>query len=300
MSLAEQIEALYARFGAIKGVTIELYKRLIAVTVKNEAASATVFLQGAQLARYCRIGQPPLIWLSNLCRYQAGQPLRGGIPVCWPWFGDDTTGLDRPAHGFARTHHWHVADSGDIDQGHFVTLQLTDTESTLALWPYRFNLTLTVTLTEALTLSLTTTNLSEQVFELSQALHSYFHISDIAKVSIKGLANHDYLDKLSDFSRKTQQGDLTISQEVDRIYCDTQQDVVLNDQGWQRQLNIAAKGSQTTVVWNPWQDASEALSDLAEDDYRQFLCIETANAADDKKQLEPGESHTLTACYQIS
>lgn len=301
---AEQMQHLYARFGHLPGVTIELHKELIAVAVTNKQANATIFLQGAQLSHYQRHGQAPTIWCSPQCDYLAGTPLRGGIPVCWPWFGDacknpqaircQFKATPTTAHGFVRSLPWQldaIELINDKQTQLVFVLQLDGSEN--PSWPYPARLVMAFHIGEQLTIDFTVINTSRECFNFSSALHSYFAVGDIQQVAVNGLNQLHYIDCLKDWSLQQQQGELMIQQEVDRIYRGTKQAIQIVDHCWQRSIDISFQGSQSAIVWNPWLKKSQRLSQFAANAYQSMLCIETANAEQDYISLAPSEQHHL-------
>jgi len=295
---------LYRRFEKLPGVHLEQRGELLAVCIDNHSAGATVFLQGAQLAHYQRHGEPPVIWCSPLCDYTKGVPLRGGVPLCWPWFG----ALDKNpipirrqvpvdiagAHGFARNRLWRL-DNIERPRGDLTRLRMS-----LALdagqepaWPLAVALQLTIEVGPRLLVRLEVSNPGERAFYYSAALHSYYAVSDIDTVSVAGLERMNYLDCARGRSHGRQRSTLAIDREIDRIYHGTWQPLALVDRGWRRALVISSEGSDSAVVWNPWKEKSRRLSHFAGDAYREMLCIETANAGDDFAVLRPGQRRRL-------
>jgi len=260
--------------------------------VRNSSAEAKIALQGAHLFHYRQNGQAPLLWVSKNSFFETGKAIRGGVPICWPWFGKHKTDNTLPQHGFARNSMWEFigatephADSTEVK------LQLKNSAESLKLWPYRFELLLSITIARTLTIALTTTNCDRQAFEISSALHSYFSVTDIKNVAIEGLDNTPYFDALSG-EFKTQQGKVIIAEEVDRIYQNVHQPLTLHDK--EKTIHIKTKGSSSVVVWNPWSEKSTTMRDMTAAGYRTMLCIETTNALKDARKIEPGEKHTLT------
>ncbi len=269
---------------------------LATAEMRNAHGEATVALHGGHVLAFQPRGHAPVLWLSRHARFEAGCAIRGGIPVCWPWFADHPSDSTKPAHGFVRTTKWTVISSGtSTDGGTRLTLSIAESEATEELWPHRFRLTLDVTLANALQVQLTATNTGSQPFTSTGALHSYFSISSAADVRVTGLDGCDYLDKVEQYRRQVQQGAVTFENETDRIYLDTAADCFIEDSGMQRRIAIAKKGSRTTVVWNPWIEKAAAMKDFGDDEYMGMVCVETANAAEDIVFLAPGESHTLEA-----
>lgn len=259
---------------------------------------ALVALHGAHVLNWT-IGGEGLLWLSPIARIRAGKGIRGGIPVCWPWFGDSPD-AGKPAHGFVRHREWQVTGSMATTDDVSITLATATTDADRALWPHHAEARLTVTLGATLSLALETRNTGTSSFPLTQALHTYFRVSDIANVSVTGLEGHSYLDKLDGFARKTQAGPITIPAEVDRIYVGDTSSITLHDSGNGRHLSIASSDSKSAVVWNPWTEKTARLGDMGSPEaFRQMLCIETANAGDDVIALAPGVTHSLGVTYSV-
>lgn len=259
--------------------------------VVNESAVATLYLQGAHLTSFRPHGQDDLLWVSDAETYQPGQAIRGGIPVCWPWFGPHPDGAPYPSHGLVRTALWNwevVRDDAKISQLR-LWLETGGTDSGFA---HRARVELVVTVAASLTLRLITTNLGDRPFTLSQALHSYLPITSPDNVRLTGLTGYPYLDKLTG-TRQPWPEPFAVDQEIDRIVLDEGQPVMLDEPGQVRRF-IGREGSRSLVVWNPWIAKSRTLSSFNDDDYRSMLCLEAANAADDSRQLQPSEQHSLT------
>jgi len=286
---------------AIPGISFtEEWDGFVVIDVVNEQAAATIALSGAQLLRWQPAGEEPVIWLSEDAHFEMGRSARGGIPICWPWFGAHKIEASFPAHGFARNHEWELVEIDKFEDGTTkLLLRLNESRAMHHYWPHSFELEFYITIGKELTLELKTRNCSGDVMELSEALHSYFNVSDIEKVKVVGLDNCLYLDKLEDFQRKHQQGDISIIGETDRIYLDSVRECLIEDSGFRRTIHISKEGSRSSVVWNPWQETAERMGDLGDDGYRTMLCVESANAADNMLQLAPGETHTLKVNYLI-
>lgn len=257
-------------------------------------ATAEVAVHGGHVLTYSRGEGPPLLWVSRQAIYQAGKAVRGGIPVCWPWFGPHPDDPARPAHGFARTQIWQVLGGGSGPAGAWLRLGLGDSPATMALWPHPFALELTVTVGPALELALAAHNPGPAPFVYTGALHSYFSVGDVTRVAITGLEGARYLDQLTG-ATLTQAGPVTVAGEVDRIYQETTAACVIDDPALGRRITVAKAGSRSTVVWNPWVEKARRLADFGDDEYPEMLCVETANAPGDSVELAPGASHTLRA-----
>ena len=314
--IGQHMQQLYSQFGQIPGISIELHKELVAVQVENQQASATVFLQGAQLSHYQKQAEPPIIWCSPLCDYQHGQPLRGGIPLCWPWFGELAQNpepvrhqigaraiTEEPvaAHGFVRNRLWELRTIDQLDPGHTrLTLQLRLADGEEPLWPHACELQLIIDIGATLQLQLQIRNNSMQNVVFSSALHSYFAVANIDQVTVNGLQGLDYIDCLDNWTTHHQQAALTIDREIDRIYQGAHNEIVLVDASLQRTIHLHCKGSNSTVLWNPWRDKARQLSHFAADGYKQMLCIETANAGQDFVQLGSRECHQIALTISSS
>jgi glucose-6-phosphate 1-epimerase len=254
--------------------------------IRNQFALAKVALQGAHLFHYERIGSDALLWVSKRAYFEEGKAIRGGIPVCWPWFGPNEEDSSLPQHGFARVSKWKVTEQQELKSGGtMVVLELE------RAWEYLYTLSLKIIVAESLQLSLTTTNLDTGAFEITSALHSYYTVSDISDMLLSGLDGCSYFDQL-DSASSIQEGDVRIDAEVDRIYDTPIGTLTIEDK--QREVRIVTEGSNSTVVWNPWIDKAASMKDMHEEAYREFVCVETANTRHDRRIVKPGMSHTLT------
>jgi D-hexose-6-phosphate mutarotase len=286
---------------------------LIVADISNQHAVASIALQGAQVlswvakkedTRGAEKGaneQQPLIWLSDEATFIAGKTVRGGIPVCWPWFGAHPDRDDYPAHGFVRAAVWDVVKTSTTAAGQTnVVFRLPQTQVPLALWSHNTELELHVSVGATLELNLITRNLGLETVTISQALHSYFAVGDISDVTVKGLEGCQFIDALNDWQCKVETTPICIDAEIDRIYQNTKPVCSLEDKGWQRRINIETNNSRSTVVWNPWVDKSARLGDMGEGGYLNMLCIETGNIGDDRVSIAAGAEHCLSVCYRIA
>ncbi|MEB8432741.1 D-hexose-6-phosphate mutarotase [Cocleimonas sp. KMM 6892] len=271
--------------------------------IDNKFATAVISLYGAQVLSYKPKTQDAkeLLFVSDNAYFEQGKAIKGGIPICWPWFGDDPLNSGRPAHGFARNTLWQHESTTATKQGETqVTLSLNDTATTQTLWPHAFKLTLIVTIGKTLHLSLQTINTDNETFTITQALHTYFAIGDIKHTRVTGLDNIHYIDKTieSDIPIK-QIGDIIVDQEVDRIYTSSPSTTTLVDEKNKQQISIQSSASNTTVVWNPWANGAAKMADLNDDGYQYFICVETANAASDTIEIAPTESFEIGVEYTV-
>jgi len=269
--------------------------------INNARAHATISTYSGQVLSFRpKDSQDDLLFISDKAYYEDGKAIKGGIPVCWPWFGADPENPDRPAHGFVRNRQWQVTGSESLSDGSTkIVMSMTDNDATRALWPHPFRLDIEITVGDSLKVELVTHNTGNDSVTISQALHTYFRVGDIRKVSVLGLDGIQYLDKTNDSARMTQSGPVTVCGEVDRIYIDVTGDLTIDDSSLGRKIIIASSGCSTAVVWNPWVGIAASMADLDDDDYQRMLCVETANAGPDKVEIAAGEAHRLLTEYTI-
>jgi D-hexose-6-phosphate mutarotase len=272
----------------------------IVAEMRNPHGEATVALHGGHIITFRPRDHEPVLWLSRNSHFKTGKAIRGGIPVCWPWFADHPTDTDKPAHGFVRAAVWSVIESEKLeDEGTRLKLLIADSEETMKLWPHRFRLEIDITVSDTLKTKLITTNTDNKPFLYGGALHSYFNISSISNIMIKGLEGCPYIDKVDQGRRKVQDGSVSVKSETDRIYLDTKADCIIEDSGMHRRIGISKNGSRTTVVWNPWSDKARALKDFGDEEFHGMVCVETANADDDVINVVEGESHCLQSIISV-
>jgi glucose-6-phosphate 1-epimerase len=280
---------------------VEIEHGFTYIEINNGKAHDTISTYSGQVLSYRpKNQQHDLLFVSDKAYYEEGKAIKGGIPVCWPWFGPDPDDLGRPAHGFVRNRQWGVSASKSLADGSTqVVLSLVDTAETREIWPHPFKLEIEITVGDSLTVALVTHNTGDGSITISQALHSYFQVGDISKTRVLGLDATDYLDKVGDTARKTQAGPVTIESEVDRIYTDVTGEQVIDDASLGRKIHITSRGCSTAVVWNPWADIAASMGDLGDDDYKKMLCVETANAGPETVEIAAGDEYRLEAEYTI-
>lgn len=272
---------------------------LMVAEIQNSHGHAMVALNGGHVLSFQPRGDRLVLWASAHSHYATGKPIRGGIPVCWPWFGPHSSDTAKPAHGFARTSEWqvlgHDAGAGDTR----LRLGLADSDASRALWPHAFELELIITVGLALDVELVIRNTGATAFTCTGALHSYFAVSHISSVVIHGLEGCAYLDKVQNHARFEQAGAIDITAETDRVYLNTTADCLIADAGWDRAIRVAKRGSQTTVVWNPWSGRARQISDFGDEEFREMVCVETANAADDQIVVPAGGQHRIATTISV-
>lgn len=272
--------------------------------LRTADAELLVAQQGAQVLSYQRNGEEPLIWLSEQAAFQRGQSVRGGVPVCWPWFGDLQRNPEAiqahyqgdgaaPAHGGVRSLDWELEGVEALDGMARLVLSWDSRRTPLPGWKGDAELRLEIRLGQRLQLTLETRNRGDAPLALSQALHSYFAVSDIRQVRMEGLDGCDYIETLEGWERRQQVGEVSFGGETDRIYLGTPARLAIRDDAWRRRVLIEASDSASAVVWNPWIDKAARLSQFADDAWQRMLCIETARVLDDSLLLQPGARHSM-------
>ncbi len=272
--------------------------------IRHGQAELLVAQQGAHVVSYQLAGQPPLIWLNDEAVFKAGKGIRAGVPVCWPWFGNfarnppsvqamRVSNEPASAHGFVRAMDWELGGIEAEGESLKVDFVLPYPEGGFPGWPHQVDLTLSIRLDEQLHISLTSHNRGTDTVSISQALHSYFAVSDVRNVHVEGLNGLSYIDTTQDWNTATQAGDLRFTSETDRIYLNPPEQLSIVDPAWERRIELTSSGSRSAVIWNPWIERAAAFSDMADDGWQRMLCIETANVMDDVVNLAAGASHTL-------
>ncbi len=270
------------------------------IEIRNQSATALISLHGGQILSYKpRDTGSDMLFLSSKSIYEDGKAIRGGIPVCWPWFGSDPKGLQRPNHGFVRNHLWRMLSAEMAESETKISLQFIESQKKERTWKKPFLLTLEFIIGQTLTLKLNTQNTGDKPFSITQAFHTYFHVGNVDQVQVLGLEGCTYYDKLDQGKEKTQSGNVTIAEEVDRIYEDVGNHLMLLDKALHRRIEIKSQNCKTGVVWNPWQKTSKKMADLGNQDYTHFVCVETGNIAFDLITIPPGEEHSLYSSFTI-
>ena len=262
------------------------------ITLQTAAADASVAVQGAHVTHWQPRGTEPVLFMSPRSVWAPGRALRGGVPICFPWFAARAGDPSAPAHGFARIRDWRLADRRDAA----LVFELESDDATRRLWPHDFRLRFHVTVGAALHLALEVTNSSRSAFTCETALHTYLRVGDVGAATVTGLEGAVYVDKAAGgLRRRAGPEPLRFDGEVDRVFLHTTATCVVDDPVLRRRLVVAKTGSATTVVWNPGSERAAALPDLGPDAWRTMVCVETANAADDRLTLAPGAVHRLSA-----
>ena len=273
---------------------------LAVAEVSNVHGTAVIALQGAHVMTWAPRNEVPVIWLSKAAKFAPGKSIRGGVPVCWPWFGPHASDAKFPGHGFARTVVWDVTEAESLDDGSTrLTFMIRQDDTTRAQWPHASEALNIITVGKTLELELATRNIGTSAITVGDAFHTYFEVSDIRHCRIEGMDDCPYLDKVDGGKRKQQAGPVTIGSEVDRIYLDSTADVLIDDPGLKRRIRVAKRGSRSSVVWNPWADKAAKMGDFGADGYLNMVCVESSNAADDVVTIPAGGEHRLWVRYSV-
>lgn len=265
---------------------------LTKVLMHSDSASAEIYLHGAHVAGFQKNGEAPILFMSASSRFEEGQPIRGGIPVIFPWFGAREDG---PLHGLVRLSPWHLLESAALADGGVRVRLGFPTDSVPGQWPSH-EVSYEVTLTDRLTLELTVTNTSaDKSFEFENCLHTYFAVGDVSGVSIQGLEGVSYIDRLDSSGLKIEKDEaIRIGSEVDRIYINSKEVVEIVDPMLGRRIRVEKSGSASTVVWNPWINKSRQLQDFGDEEYGKMVCVESGNVGPNKLSLQPGATSALS------
>jgi glucose-6-phosphate 1-epimerase len=263
------------------------------VTAPN--ATATVYLQGAHLSAWQPNGQKPVLFLSRKSDLLPGKPIRGGVPIAFPWFANRHDGKPGPSHGFARVQEWTLAFAAMAGDDLHLTFTLAPTEMSRTFGFDNFRLAYQLTIGRTLTMQLTVANDASTPLVFEEALHTYYAVTDIHEITVTGLEGVTYLDKVDNFKPKVQQGAITITEQTDRVYLNTTSPCIIHDTPGKRRIHIEKTGSSTTVVWNPWENGAQKLADLDPTEWHEFVAVETVSAAANTITLAPKATHVVQA-----
>ena len=275
---------------------------LARLSIDTDICAAELYLHGAHLCRWQPRSQPhPVLWMSEASRFESGAPIRGGVPICFPWFGPKAGDPSAPVHGVARISSWNLDSVAlEADGTVVVSLGLVCGSHASPHVPRELVLAYELRLGRGLSMALTVTNPGDAPIVFEEALHTYFAVGDVRQVRVAGLEGATYVDKVDGAKRKTQADALvTIGGETDRLYLDTGAAVTLTDPGLGRRIRVEKTGSRSSVVWNPWVAKSRAMADFGDDEWPGMICIETANAADNAVTVPPHASHSMTATISV-
>ncbi|WBA83304.1 D-hexose-6-phosphate mutarotase [Endozoicomonas sp. GU-1] len=266
--------------------------------IQSHECEAAISLHGGHLLQFKPTGHQDVIWLSKKAIFSPGKAIRGGVPVCWPWFGP----VSAPSHGFARISPWQLLDHGENEQTVTIRLKLCTSEQTREIWPHDFSAVLTFTLGATLRIDLEMINTGERPWQWSGALHSYFNIAATTETWITG-AGTSYLDSLQNGLPCNTSEALIINQPIDRIYTAPDATIAIHDRGNQRIIHVVNAGHNSAVIWNPWKETSRNMGDMNDDGYETMVCVEATRYAKDLASgalLMPGEKNILSTEISVT
>lgn len=269
------------------------------VIVHTPACSAEIYLHGAHVTSWKPSGEEETIFVSKESLWEDGRAIRGGIPICFPWFRNRVDNPNAPQHGFVRTKAWQL--NSIRANGGAVTVEMctsSDAESR-AWWPSDFCLTYRATFGKDLSIELEMNNTGSSSLRFEEALHTYHRVGNAAEIQIEGLDGVTYLDNTDSNKRCLQKGVVEFASRVDRIYLDTDHSLRLSDPQMIREVNVAKTNSLTTVVWNPWKEGARSMIDMDDDEWMQMVCIEASNIRDFAVDLQPGQQHIMQVAVTI-
>lgn len=269
--------------------------------VRGEAADADVYLQGAQVTAWRPAGDPaPVLWLSRQSRFEPGQAIRGGIPICFPWFSKHPADPKAPPHGFARTADWTLVGAREEAGGTVVLEFELEGERLSPLWPHRFRARHRIGIGAELRLEFEVVNTGPAAFTFEEALHAYFDVQDIHGVALHGLEDAAFDDKAGGRGRRAAEGSpLRFAGLTNRVYPDTRAACTIRDPARGRDILITRMNSDSAVVWNPWAERAREMPDFGDDEWTGMLCVEPANVGAAAPTLAPGGSHTMTVVIAV-
>ena len=257
--------------------------------IDHPKCKARIALHGAQVLAWLPANEAEVLYLSPESHFTEGKAIRGGIPLCWPWFSAHGSDPTQPSHGFARTRFWELESVCESEAA--VTFRFATQAGNLAAIAE-------IIVGDALEVRLITTNVGETTAWLGGALHSYFQVSDVSEIAVEGLENSCYLDTLSGIKENQQVGAIRVAQEIDAIF---QSECVVRiiDAPMERVIVIEKSGCPSTVVWNPWIAKARSLSDLPDEGYRQFICVEPAIVNAETITLACNERYTFSTKIRL-
>jgi glucose-6-phosphate 1-epimerase len=270
--------------------------------ISSEAATAEIYLHGGHVTAWQPRAHRPVLWMSAESQFAPGKPIRGGVPICFPWFGAHATDQAAPAHGFARIREWTLVEAEENGGMVTLTLRLADDDGRRGgAWPHAFTAEYRVAIGQQLGLALDVRNTGSSACRYEAALHTYLAVSEIRDVGVTGLEATEYLDKVANFARKREgAAPIAFAGETDRVYLDTEGACLVHDAGWKRRITVGKSGSRSTVIWNPWIAKARAMPDFGDDEWPGMLCVETANVGEAAVALEPGSHHLMTALIDVA
>jgi glucose-6-phosphate 1-epimerase len=297
MEKLSDVAALNERFGIAGTVQVTGGNGGLAkLNITGPLAEAEIYLHGAHITAWRPAGEEEVLFLSEHSKWEDGRAIRGGIPVCFPWFRAKADDPLAPAHGFVRTKEWNL-ESVQVSGDGAVTVVCgtRSDEGSRRWWPHEFRLAHRITVGKTLDMELTVTNTGSTVFRFEEALHTYFRVGDVEEAEVRGLEGVAFLDNVDGNREKVQAAALRLSGPLDNAYIDTLSAVEFSDPVLGRVVQTVKENSSTTIVWNPWREGAAKLADLGDEGWKQMLCVEASNILGGAISLDPGKEHTMHA-----
>lgn len=271
------------------------------IQIHRASAESEIFLHGAQVTAWKPAGAAEVLFVSEKSHWEDGRAIRGGVPVCFPWFRAKADDPQAPAHGFVRTKDWQLESIAEVPgESVCVYLSTESDEATRRWWPFDFRLEYRITVGTRLKLELTMKNTGQAAFRFEEALHTYFNVGDVERVKVSGLNGVTYMDNRDGNRKKTQSGELRLSAQTDNAFVGTSGPVEIVDEVLGRTLKTEKRNSNSTIVWNPWRDGASSMADFGADEWRRMLCVEGGNILESAVMLRPREIHVLTVEISIA
>lgn len=294
------VEALNARF-ALPGLAEVVAGEggLTKISLNTPTAKGEIYLHGAHIAAWQPKGEQEVLYMSPRSLWQPGKAIRGGIPICAPWFGDHPENPAAPKHGLARVLPWQLENIAAEKDTVTVTLSLDQAQEFERWWPHPFSMRFEASFGQELKLAFTYTNRSSDAITLGEALHTYYAVGDIQRTRIHGLDHLDYYDKVANQNKTHVEGPIEFRGATDNVYLNATGPVTIEDTAGNRTIQLEKSGSATTVVWNPWEQGAASMADMGQDQWPHFVCVEPSNALACRVSVAPGESHTISATMRI-
>lgn len=269
------------------------------VRITAPRGAGEMYLHGAHVTSWRPPGEDEVLFLSAKSQWEDGRAIRGGVPICFPWFRGKADDPHAPAHGFVRTKAWQIQSITQIADAVTVSMFTESTEDTKKWWPAEFRLVHRATFGSELSLELELTNTGKTSLRYEEALHAYFRVGNVEVTRTEAPDAFHYFDKTDVHTKKTQLGQIMITSETDRVYLNTRDPIELEDPVLKRRIRVTKENSLTTVIWNPWEQKAASMSDLGKDEWTQMLCIEPSNVLGFAVELAPGQQHTMKAVAQV-
>jgi glucose-6-phosphate 1-epimerase len=274
---------------------------LAKIQIQTAAAVGEIYLHGAQLTSWKPAGADEVLFVSEKSHWEDGRAIRGGIPVCFPWFRAKADDPEAPAHGFVRTKEWQLESITGVSSDAVCACFSTESDdATRGWWPFDFRLEYRITVGARLNLELRMKNCGTSALRFEEALHTYFNVGDVEQAKVWGLDGTAYLDNRDGNHRKTQKGELRLSNPTDDAFVGAAGPIEIADEVLGRSLKTKKQNSNSTIVWNPWRDGASSMADFGSDEWRRMLCVEGGNILDAAVQLEPGEVHAMNVEISVS